>query len=120
MVTFSHELYPFTGTFRKVNGFNVHLLDEGHGDTVLMLHGNPTWSFFFRNLVLGLRDRYRVIAPDHIGCGLSEKPDASGERSPSSRAGESFPTAAVRSRKSRIRLACARHTNGCGRSRGSY
>ena len=77
MVTFSHELYPFTGTFRKVNGFNLHLLDEGHGDTVLMLHGNPTWSFFFRNLVLGLRDRYRVIAPDHIGCGLSEKPDAS-------------------------------------------
>jgi haloalkane dehalogenase len=39
-----------------------------------MLHGNPTWSFYFRNLVLSLRDRFRVIVPDHIGCGLSDKP----------------------------------------------
>ena len=75
MVTFSHELYPFTGAVRKVGGFNLHLLDEGRGDTVLMLHGNPTWSFYYRDLVLGLRDRHRVIAPDYIGCGLSDKPD---------------------------------------------
>ena len=75
MVTFDHELYPFTGTWREVNGFKMHLLDEGQGDTVLMLHGNPTWSFFFRDLVLGLRGSHRVIAPDHIGCGLSDKPD---------------------------------------------
>jgi len=72
---FEHELYPFTGTWHEVNGFNMHVLDEGQGDTVLMLHGNPTWSFFFRNLVLGLRGAHRVIAPDHIGCGLSDKPD---------------------------------------------
>ena len=80
---FSSELYPFTGTWRDVNGFKMHVLDEktadgadtGPDDTVLMLHGNPTWSFFFRNLVLGLRGRYRVIVPDHIGCGLSDKPD---------------------------------------------
>jgi haloalkane dehalogenase len=39
-----------------------------------MLHGNPTWSFYYRNLVLALRDRYRCIVPDHIGCGLSDKP----------------------------------------------
>lgn len=39
-----------------------------------MLHGNPTWSFYYRDLILGLRDRYRVIAPDHMGCGLSDKP----------------------------------------------
>ena len=39
-----------------------------------MLHGNPTWSFFYRNLVLQLRDRYRLIVPDHLGCGLSDKP----------------------------------------------
>jgi haloalkane dehalogenase len=38
------------------------------------VHGNPTWSFFFRGLIAGLRDRYRVVAPDHIGCGLSDKP----------------------------------------------
>lgn len=39
-----------------------------------MLHGNPTWSFYYRNLVLGLRDKYRCVVPDHIGCGFSEKP----------------------------------------------
>ncbi len=72
---FEHALYPFTGTWREVNGFKMHVLDEGEGDTVLMLHGNPTWSFFFRDLVLGLRGAHRVIAPDQIGCGLSEKPD---------------------------------------------
>ena len=70
-----HDLYPFTGSYRNVNGHKLHLLDEGGGDTVLMLHGNPTWSFYYRNLVLGLRDKHRVIAPDYIGCGLSDKPD---------------------------------------------
>ena len=74
---FDHELYPFTGARHQVNGFQMHVLDEGLGDAVLMLHGNPTWSFFFRDLVLGLRGRHRVIVPDHIGCGLSEKPDES-------------------------------------------
>ncbi|MGB7450908.1 MAG: alpha/beta fold hydrolase [Lysobacterales bacterium] len=54
----------------------MHFLDEGPRDApvVLMLHGNPTWSFYYRNLVLALRDRYRCIVPDHIGCGLSDKP----------------------------------------------
>ena len=75
MTTFQHALYPFTGTWRNVNGHQMHALDEGRGDTVIMLHGNPTWSFYFRDLVLGLRGTHRVIAPDHIGCGLSDKPD---------------------------------------------
>ena len=74
MVNFRNDLYPFTGTHRRVNGFNIHLLDEGKGESVVLLHGNPTWSFYYRNLVLGLRADYRVIAPDHIGCGLSDKP----------------------------------------------
>jgi len=54
----------------------MHYLDEGPRDAppVLMLHGNPTWSFYYRNLVLALRDRYRCIVPDHVGCGLSDKP----------------------------------------------
>jgi haloalkane dehalogenase len=51
-----------------------HFLDEGQGPPLLMVHGNPTWSFYWRNLVLGLRDQYRVIVPDHVGCGLSDKP----------------------------------------------
>jgi haloalkane dehalogenase len=52
-------------------------LDEGprDGDIVLMLHGNPSWSYYWRHLVLGLRDRYRCIVPDHVGMGLSDKPD---------------------------------------------
>jgi haloalkane dehalogenase len=54
----------------------MHFLDEGPRDApiVLMVHGNPTWSFYYRNLVLALRNRYRCIVPDHIGCGLSDKP----------------------------------------------
>jgi haloalkane dehalogenase len=54
----------------------MHYLDEGpaEGPVVMMLHGNPTWSFYYRNLVLALRDRYRCIVPDHVGCGLSDKP----------------------------------------------
>jgi haloalkane dehalogenase len=54
----------------------MHYLDEGAGDPVVLLHGNPTWSFFYRNLALALRGEHRVVVPDHIGCGLSEKPDA--------------------------------------------
>ena len=72
---FRNPLYPFAGKYRNVNGHQMHALDEGRGDTVIMLHGNPTWSFFFRDLVLGLRNTHRVLAPDHIGCGLSDKPD---------------------------------------------
>jgi haloalkane dehalogenase len=56
-------------------GLRLHYIDEGAGEPVVMLHGNPTWSFYYRNLIDGLRDSYRVIAPDHIGCGLSDKPD---------------------------------------------
>ena len=54
----------------------MHYLDEGPRDAppVLMLHGNPTWSFYYRNLVQALRGRFRCIVPDHIGCGLSDKP----------------------------------------------
>jgi len=70
------DLYPFQGRHLDVNGFRMHVLDEGHGDTVVMLHGNPTWSFYFRNLILALRGDCRCIVPDHIGCGLSEKPSA--------------------------------------------
>jgi haloalkane dehalogenase len=52
----------------------MHYLDEGSGQPVLLVHGNPTWSFHWRRLVGALCDRYRCIAPDHIGCGLSDKP----------------------------------------------
>jgi cis-3-alkyl-4-acyloxetan-2-one decarboxylase len=69
-----NELYPFTDRYFERNGLRLHYLDEGTGEPVVMLHGNPTWSFYYRHLVLGLRDRYRCVAPDHIGCGRSDKP----------------------------------------------
>ena len=69
------DLYPFESHYLALQcGHRMHYLDEGAGAPLLMLHGNPTWSFYYRNLVLGLRDHYRCIAPDHIGCGLSDKP----------------------------------------------
>jgi haloalkane dehalogenase len=55
----------------------MHYVDEGCRDPILMVHGNPTWSFYFRKLIGGLSNDYRVIAPDHIGCGLSARPAAS-------------------------------------------
>ena len=58
-------------------GLRLHYIDEGQGDPVVMVHGNPTWSFLYRNLIESLRGSHRVIAPDHIGCGLSDKPDDS-------------------------------------------
>jgi haloalkane dehalogenase len=67
--------YPFNGKRLTIDGgLSYHYLDEGSGAPVVMLHGNPSWSFYYRNLVLALRDRYRCIVPDHIGCGLSDKP----------------------------------------------
>jgi haloalkane dehalogenase len=71
----SGELYPFEGKYLPLHGgVRLHYLDEGRGEAVVMLHGNPTWSFYYRRLVAELRGSYRCIAPDHIGCGLSDKP----------------------------------------------
>jgi cis-3-alkyl-4-acyloxetan-2-one decarboxylase len=58
-------------------GLKLHYIDEGSGEPVVMLHGNPTWSFYYRHLIDSLRGSYRVIVPDHIGCGMSDKPDDS-------------------------------------------
>lgn len=66
--------YPFQGKTLDMDGLRYHYLDEGAGPPLVMVHGNPTWSFYWRKLVLALRSRYRVIAVDHIGCGLSDKP----------------------------------------------
>jgi pimeloyl-ACP methyl ester carboxylesterase len=69
--------YPFAAHFLDRQGVRYHYLDEGHGDTVVMVHGNPTWSYYYRHLVIALRDTHRCIVPDHIGCGRSDKPDDS-------------------------------------------
>ena len=65
------ELYPFESHFAHVNGAHVHYVAEGDGPPLLLLHGNPTWSFLYRDLILGLRDRFRCVAPDHPGFGRS-------------------------------------------------
>lgn len=67
-------LYPFVPRNVDRGELRLSYLDEGTGEPVVMLHGNPTWSFYYRNLVLALKDRFRCIVPDHIGCGLSDKP----------------------------------------------
>jgi acyl-CoA synthetase (AMP-forming)/AMP-acid ligase II/pimeloyl-ACP methyl ester carboxylesterase len=75
-------LYPFPSRFITVGrgnaagpqGHRMHYVDEGSGPVVVCLHGNPTWGFQFRNLVARLRPNFRVIVPDHVGCGLSDQP----------------------------------------------
>ena len=65
------ELYPFEDRYADINGSLMHYIDEGSGPTLLLLHGNPTWSFLYREIILGLRDRYRCVAVDYPGFGLS-------------------------------------------------
>ena len=69
------ELYPFSSNIFQIEKYHYHYLDEGsNGEPLLMLHGNPTWSFYYRNLILGLKDSYRCVVPDHMGMGFSDKP----------------------------------------------
>jgi len=87
MVEPFRSLYPFHSHYLMRAGLQYHYLDEGPTELdgeyqtpgrgpLVMLHGNPTWSFYYRNLITEFRKTYRVIAPDHMGCGLSEKPQA--------------------------------------------
>ena len=68
------SLFPFRRNFLDLNGQKYHYLNEGKGEPVVMVHGNPSWSFYYRNLVTQLSQQYQCIVPDHIGCGLSDKP----------------------------------------------
>ena len=67
-------LFPFKRNYLDRHGLKYHYLDEGAGEPVVMVHGNPSWSFYYRNLVSTLSATNRCIVPDHIGCGLSDKP----------------------------------------------
>lgn len=67
-------LYPFQGKRVDLGGYAMHFLDEGKGETVLFVHGNPSWSFYFREPIKALRGSHRCIAPDHVGMGLSDRP----------------------------------------------
>ena len=73
-ITDWRSLYPFCSRYATIDGQQMHYVDEGRGPTLLLVHGNPTWSFHWRNLIVGLRSTHRLVAPDHIGCGLSDNP----------------------------------------------
>jgi haloalkane dehalogenase len=68
------ELYPFTSHWFDSSRGRVHYVDEGSGPVILLCHGNPTWSFLYRDIIRGLRDHFRCIAPDYLGFGLSDRP----------------------------------------------
>ena len=72
---FLEKEYPFEPHYISCGNMRMHYVDEGEGPVVLLLHACPAWSFAFRNLIKDLSKDHRVIAPDMIGYGLSDKPD---------------------------------------------
>lgn len=73
------EEYPFTPSYLKVKNGYMHFVDKGpekeqSKGTFLMIHGNPSWSYLYRRVIREFSSEYRCIAPDHIGCGMSDKP----------------------------------------------
>ncbi len=71
-------LYPFESRWFDSSAGRIHYLDEGSGTPILFCHGNPTWSFLYRGIVMRLRDRFRCVALDYLGFGLSDRPDSYG------------------------------------------
>ena len=68
------DLYPFADRWETIGGAQVHFVDEGEGRPILMVHGNPTWSFLYRDVIRGLGGGFRCVAVDLPGFGLSEAP----------------------------------------------
>lgn len=71
----SRELFPFESRWFESGVGRVHYIDEGEGRPILFCHGNPTWSFLYRNIIRELRDDFRCVAVDYPGFGLSVRPD---------------------------------------------
>ena len=69
------EALGFTPRFFTRDGLSMHYLDEGQGEPVVMVHGNPSWCWLYRDLVKELKGRFRCLVPDHMGMGLSDRPD---------------------------------------------
>lgn len=70
-----HNTWPYKAQYSTAPGFAMHYIDEGKGETLLFLHGEPTWGYLFRHQIAALKDTYHVIVPDHMGFGKSETPD---------------------------------------------
>ncbi|MDZ4747988.1 MAG: alpha/beta fold hydrolase [Saprospiraceae bacterium] len=69
------KTYPFTAHYMEINGYKLHYIDEGQGEIILFVHGTPSWSFDYRECIKAMSKTHRCIAVDHIGFGLSDKPD---------------------------------------------
>jgi haloalkane dehalogenase len=74
----SRELYPFKSRWFENEIGRIHYVDEGTGPALLLCHGNPTWSFLYRDIIRRLRDRFRCVAVDYFGFGLSDRPEGYG------------------------------------------
>ncbi len=72
------ELYPFESRWFDSSFGRMHYIDEGTGPPILLCHGNPTWSFLYRDIIVALRGHFRCIAPDYLGFGLSDRPERFG------------------------------------------
>lgn len=70
----TYKDYNFKDNYLDLHGYRYHYIDEGEGDPVVMVHGNPTWSYYYRHVISALKSNYRTIVPDHMGCGMSDKP----------------------------------------------
>ena len=66
--------YPFAPRYTEFEGMRMHHIDEGGGEPVLLLHGEPTWSYLYRRMIPPLAAKFRCIAPDYLGFGRSDKP----------------------------------------------
>lgn len=66
--------WPFVPRFTTAPRFRMHYIDEGSGDPIILLHGQPTWKYLYRNFIPPLSNTHRVIVPDHMGFGNSETP----------------------------------------------
>ena len=83
----SDAMYPFESRFFTTpSGQRMHFVDEGEGESIVFVHGNPAWSFEFRHLIAGLRSEFRCVAPDHIGFGLSSRSNRREDHHPESHA----------------------------------
>jgi pimeloyl-ACP methyl ester carboxylesterase len=74
----SHETFggtwPFAPRFFDGNGFRMHYVEEGSGQPIICLHGEPTWGYLYRRFIPPLSQSHRVTVPDHMGFGKSETP----------------------------------------------
>ena len=84
----SDEIFPFESRFLSTpRGHQMHYVDEGSGEPIVFVHGNPAWSFEFRHLIAGLQPDFRCVAPDHIGFGLSSRSNRTEDHHPAAARG---------------------------------